>query len=123
MDPSGHILVQVLAKLGIGGLFDMGMQLVANYFFNDKTKGNFKASFNKVDWLQVLKSAGENLFDFKNKKLESAITALGDVVVNWMKQGKKYNCEKALKDFAMSFLSDIAARYVIKFGAEAVAKG
>ncbi|WP_310602852.1 polymorphic toxin-type HINT domain-containing protein, partial [Anaerosporobacter sp.] len=47
----------------------------------------------------------------------------GDVVVNWMKQGKKYNCEKALKDFAMSFLSDIAARYVIKFGAEAVAKG
>ncbi|WP_310602850.1 polymorphic toxin-type HINT domain-containing protein [Anaerosporobacter sp.] len=123
MDPSGHVLESLVAKLGIGGLFDMGMQLVENYFFNDKTKGNFKASFNKVDWLQVLRSAGENLFDFKNKKLESAITALGDVVVNWIKQGKKYNCEKALKDFAMGFLSDIAARYVCKLGAKAVAKG
>lgn len=40
-----------------------------------------------------------------------------------MKQGKKYSCEKALRDFSMGFLSDIAARYVSKFGAKAVAKG
>lgn len=64
----------------------------------------------------------ENIFDVKNKTL-AAITGLGDVVVNWMKQGKKYNCEKALKDFAMGFLSDIAARYVRKYGAKVVAKG
>ena len=40
-----------------------------------------------------------------------------------MKQGKKYSCEKALKDFAFGFASDLAARYVCKFGAKAVAKG
>ena len=55
--------------------------------------------------------------------MTAAITGLGDVIVNWMKQGKKYSCEKALRDFAMGFASDLAARYVCKFGAKAVAKG
>ena len=40
-------------KLGTGAVFDMGMQIVANYYFNSKTAGNFKASFDKVDWVQV----------------------------------------------------------------------
>ena len=40
-----------------------------------------------------------------------------------MKQGKKYSCEKALREFAMGFVSNIAARYVSKFGAKTVAKG
>ena len=123
MDPSGHILVRVVAKLGTGALFDMGMQLVANYFFNSKTAGNFKASFDKINWGQVFVSGVENLFDYKNKALTAAVTGLGDVIVSWMKQGKKYSCEKALRDFAMGFLSDIAARYVCKFGAKAVSKG
>ena len=59
----------------------------------------------------------------KNAALTAAITGLGDVVVNWMKQGKKYSCGKALRDFAMGFLSDLATRYVCKFGKKAVAKG
>ena len=52
IDPSGHILVQTIAKFGVGALFDMGMQLVANYFFNSKISGNFKVSFDKIDWWQ-----------------------------------------------------------------------
>ena len=40
-----------------------------------------------------------------------------------MKQGKKYSCGKALRDFAFGFLSDLAARYVCKYGKKAVAKG
>ncbi|GEM_PF-4840505 len=52
-DPSGHIVVETIVKLGTGAVFDMGMQIVANYYFNSKTAGNFKASFDKVDWVQV----------------------------------------------------------------------
>ena len=123
MDPSGHIAVATIAKLGTGALFDMGMQLTANYFFNSKTKGDFKASFNAINWWQVTVSAAQSLFTVKNAALTAAITGLGDVVVNWMKQGKKYSCGKALRDFAMGFLSDLATRYVCKFGKKAVAKG
>ena len=123
IDPSGYILVQTIAKFGVGALFDMGMQLVANYFFNSKTAGNFKASFDKINWWQVTVSGAQNLFTFKSKYLTAAITGFGDVIVNWMKQGKKYSCTKALKDFAFGFASDLAARYVCKFGAKAVAKG
>ena len=123
MDPSGHIAVATIAKLGTGALFDMGMQLTANYFFNSKTKGDFKASFNAINWWQVTVSAAKSLFTVKNAALTAAITGLGDVVVNWMKQGKKYSCGKALRDFAMGFLSDLATRYVCKFGKKAVAKG
>ena len=123
MDPSGHILVETVAKLGTGALFDMGMQLVANYYFNEKTAGNFKASFDKIDWLQVTASGVQSLFTFRSKSLTAAITGLGDVIVNWMKQGKKYSCGKALRDFAFGFLSDLAARYVCKYGKKAVAKG
>ena len=123
IDPSGHILVQTIAKFGVGALFDMGMQIVANYFFNSKTAGNFKASFDKINWWQVTVSGAQNLFTFKSKYLTAAITGFGDVIVNWMKQGKKYSCTKALRDFAFGFASDLAARYVCKFGAKAVAKG
>ena len=101
----------------------MGMQLVANYFFNSKTAGNFKASFDKINWWQVTVSGAQNLFTFKSKYLTAAITGFGDVIVNWMKQGKKYSCTKALRDFVFGFASDLAARYVCKFGAKAVAKG
>jgi hypothetical protein len=123
IDPSGHIAVATIAKMGTGALFDMGMQIVANYFFNSKTAGNFKESFSKVNWWQATRSGVESLFHFKSKTLTAAITGFGDVIINWMKQGKKYSCEKALKDFAVGFLSDLAARYVCKFGAKAVAKG
>ncbi len=122
-DPSGHIAISVVAKLGTGALFDMGMQFVANYYFNSKTAGKFKASFHSINWWQVTSAGVQNLFHVKNKALEAVITGFGDVIVNWMKQGEKYSCEKALRDFAMGFLSDIAARYVSKFGAKAVAKG
>ena len=107
---------EILRRNSVGSRFDMGMQLVGNYFFNEKTAGNIKKCFDTIDRFQVARSGTKNLINLKNDKVVAAITGLGDVIVHWVKKGKKYSCDKVLRDFAMGFLSDLTARYVGKLG-------
>ncbi len=103
----------MLVKAGIAGATDMMMQVAMSYYFDDDVKSIGQA-FDKVDYVQVARSAAEGLIPWKvpgGKLGKAAASALGDVVVNATNAGlagKDYSKSEAVKDFAAGFLSDLA---------------
>ena len=57
----------------------------------------------------------------------AALTATGDVMVNWAHRGSAYTTEQAVEDFAVGFVSDLGGGelgvLINKYGGKAVAKG
>lgn len=123
-DPSGHIAISIIAKFSTGAIINIGVQFVANYFFNEKTMGDVGKFFKAINWWQVIRLGFESFIPSKGSELRmAAITGLFDVVVNWMTFGNNYSVGQALKDFAVGFVGDLASRYLTKYGPKAIAVG
>jgi RHS repeat-associated protein len=133
-DPSGHFalipyLVKAAAKGLINGVTDLLLQVAMNYYFNPTTQGSLKASFGEVNWFQVTRSAIEGFvvpWEKGNKLARAALSAAGDVLTNALND-KNYTEEKALIDFGVGFVGDLAggalSEIIAKYGAKPVANG
>ncbi|MDF2474380.1 MAG: repeat-associated core domain protein [Anaerocolumna sp.] len=130
-DPSGHLpILPLILKAGTNGAVDFLMQAAINFFFNNETKGNIKASIDNVNWWQVAKSAIEGFAFWKSpggKLGKAAATAAGDVVANALHYGNSYSAEQALIDFGVGLISDLVGselgEIISKYGAKSVARG
>ena len=91
-DPSGHIaILPLIAKGATSAVADYLMQVAMNYFFNPATQGNLKSSLSNVNEWQVLRSGLEGLLPWKKpggKFTKAALSAVGDVIVNALNNGK-----------------------------------
>lgn len=131
VDKDGEIpILPLLLKAGSAGAADWMAQGAMNYYFNPETTGNVEKSFGAVSWLQVSRSALEGLIPWKTQggRLgRAAATAVGDIMVNAFEQGSSYSTEKAIQDFAVGFIGDLAGggmgELLTKYGSKAVAKG
>jgi RHS repeat-associated protein len=133
-DPSGHFaLIPYLAKAAAKGLInaatDLLLQIAMNYYFNPTTQGSLKASFGEVNWYQVARSGVEGFvvpWEKGNKLARAALSAAGDVLTNALND-KNYTEEKALIDFGVGFVGDLAGgalgEIIAKYGAKPVANG
>ena len=130
VDPDGELpIIPLLIKAGAAGGADMMMQVAMSYYFDDDVKSIGQA-FEKVDYLQVARSAAEGLIPWKvpgGKLGKAGATALGDVMTNAISAGvagKEYSKSQAVQDFTAGFLSDLAggeiADLVKKFGGNKV---
>ncbi|MDF2804183.1 MAG: hypothetical protein K0S61_4088, partial [Anaerocolumna sp.] len=131
IDPSGHIaIVPLLMKAGTNGAADFMLQFAMNYFFNSKTVGNIGSSISNVNWWQVSRSAVEGIIPWKTPGGQfgkAAATAIGDVLINALHNGKKYTAEQALEDFMVGFIGDLAGSgiddLINKYGKSSVTAG
>jgi RHS repeat-associated protein len=131
VDKDGEIpILPLLLKAGAAGAADLMAQAATNYYFNPETSSNVEKSFGAVSWWQVSRSALEGLIPWKTpggRIGRAAGTAIGDVMINAFDQGTNYTKEKAVQDFAVGFIGDLAGggmgELVTKYGAQNVAKG
>ncbi len=124
-------LIPLLLKAAANGAADMMLQVAMNYFFDDKVT-TFEQAVDKIDWLQVTRSAAEGLIPWKTpggRLGRAAGTAVGDVIQDFARHkldGKEYTDEQALKTFMMGILSDLAGggmgELVAKYGTKKVQK-
>ena len=130
VDPDGKLpIIPLLIKAGAAGAADMMMQVAMSYYFDDDVK-TIGQAFEKVDYIQVARSAAEGLIPWKvpgGKLGKAGATALGDVMSNAISAGvagKEYSKSQAVQDFTAGFLSDLAggeiADLVKKFGGNKV---
>ncbi len=132
VDKDGELpIIPLLLKAGAGGAADMLMQATMNYYFNPACAGDIEKSFGAVNWWQVSRSALEGgIIPWKTpggRLGRAAATAIGDVMVNALDAGTDYTQERALQDFAVGFIGDLAGggmgELMNKYGGKAVAQG
>ncbi len=131
VDSSGHFaIIPLLMKAGANGAADLMLQAAMNYFFNSETQGDISASFGAVNWWQVGRSAVEGLIPWKTpggRLGRAAATAVGDVLTNALNQGSNYTAQRALQDFGIGFIGDLAGgglgELVTKYGIKSVSSG
>lgn len=128
-DKDGAIpIIPLLIKAGANGAADLFLQVVMNYYFDDKDITVAEA-FDNVNWWQVGRSALEGLIPWKGagRLGRAAGTAVGDVMVNAFNQGSNYTADQALQDFAVGFLGDLAGgglgELINKYGSKGFARG
>ena len=129
-DPEGELpIIPLLLKAGASGAADMLAQAAMVYYFDPQVETVGEA-FEKVNWLQVSRSAVEGLIPWRTpggRIGRAAATAAGDVLVNAIDAGTDYSKTQALQDFAVGFIGDLAGgglgELVSKYGTKAVAKG
>ena len=111
IDKDGELpILPLLLKAGASGATDMLVQATFSYFFEPGVETVGQA-FEKVNWLQVGRSAAEGLIPWKTpggKFGKAGATAVGDVLVNAIHRGSDYSMEEALMDFAIGFIGDLA---------------
>jgi len=64
----------------------------------------------EVNGWQVIRSGLEGLIPWRTpggRLGRAAITATGDVMINWTNRGGEYTTEEALEDFAVCFIGDL----------------
>jgi RHS repeat-associated protein len=130
IDEDGKLpILPLLLKAGAAGAADMLTQAAMAYFFDPSVKSASQA-IDKVNWWQVSRSAAEGLIPWRvpgGRFGKAAATAVGDVLVNAISEGTNYSTEKALQDFAVGFIGDLAGggfgELLSKYGSDAVARG
>lgn len=131
IDPNGEIpILPLILKAGANAAADWFAQTAMNYYFNPETAGNLSASAGDVNGWQIARSGLEGLIPWKTpggRLGRAALTAVGDVTVNYLNDMSGYSTEQAVKDFAVGFIGDLAGGglgdLVSKYGASSVAKG
>ena len=129
-DKDGAIpIIPLLIKAGANGASDMMLQVVMNYYFDDKAT-SLQEAFNQVNWWQVGRSSAEGLIPWRTpggRLGKAAVTAIGDVLVNALHEGSNYTQAQALQDFAVGFIGDLAGggigELISKYGVQGVASG
>ncbi|MDR5591675.1 RHS repeat-associated core domain-containing protein [Christiangramia sp. SM2212] len=114
VDSEGELpILPLLLKAGAAGAADMFLQVAMSYYFDDDVQ-DISQAFEKVNWLQVSRSAAEGLIPWKTpggKLGAAALTASGDVMINATTasiNGQSYTESDALNDFAVGFLGSLA---------------
>ncbi len=129
-DPDGRCpICPYLVKMGANAAADFMMQLSFNYYFGD-TQGDLQASLGAVNYWQVSRSGVEGLIPWKTpggRWGRAAVTALGDVMVNYFDNPDGYTSEQAMQDFVLGMLSDLGGgelgELLRKYDALNVARG
>ena len=131
IDQDGEIpALALIIKAGANAAADWFMQTAMNYYFNPETAGNWSASASNVDGLQIARSSIEGLIPWKvpgGKMGRAALSAIGDVTLNFARNIGDYSTKKAVQDFAAGFISYLAGdgigELISKYGVKAVARG
>ena len=131
VDPDGRIpIIPLLLKAGTNAAADWFAQTAMNYYFNPETSGNWSASAGDVNGWQIARSGVEGLIPWKTpggRLGRAALTATGDVTVNYLNDMSGYSTEQAVQDFAVGFVGDLAGGglgdLTSKYGSKAVARG
>ena len=130
-DQNGEIpILPLIIKAGANAAADWFMQTAMNYYFNPKTAGNWAASASDVSKWQIARSGLEGLLPWKTpggRLGRAAVSAIGDVTVNYLSDVSGYTMSQAVEDFAIGFIGDLSGgglgELVSKFGSKAVARG
>ena len=130
-DQNGEIpILPLIIKAGANAAADWFMQTAMNYYFNPKTAGNWAASASDVSKWQIARSGLEGLLPWKTpggRLGRAAVSAIGDVTVNYLSDVSGYTLNQAVEDFAVGFIGDLAGgglgELVSKYGSKAVARG
>jgi hypothetical protein len=107
-------IVVFLIKAGTNAIADFGLQAVCNYYFDTKCSDSWSCAMSGVNWLQVLRSAGEGAIPWKapgGPLGKAAITASIDVGVNYtdaLVKKKPYGLKQVGLDFAIGFIGQLA---------------
>ena len=109
---------------------DWLVQTAMNYYFIPATAGDWGASASDVNGWQIARSGFEGMIPWKTpggRLGRAALTATGDVAVNYLNDMDGYSTEQAVQDFAVGFIGDLAGggfgELVYKYGAKNVAGG
>ena len=131
VDQDGELpILPLLFKAGANAAADWFMQTAMNYYFNPATSGNWSASAQDVSGWQIARSGLEGLIPWKTpggRLGKAALSASGDVMVEWLNNGSNYSTEQAVQDFAVGFIGDLAGgglgELISKYGSKAVRGG
>ena len=129
-DSDGRIPIPLLLKAGTNAVADWFAQTVMNYYFNPSTAGNWEESAGDVNGWQIARSGFEGVIPWKTpggRLGKAALTATGDVTVNYLNDISGYSTEQAVQDFAVGFIGDLVGGglgdLTSKYGSKAVARG
>ena len=131
IDQDGKIpILAFIIKAGANAAADWFMQTAINYYFNPVTAGNLSASASDVNGWQIFRSGCEGLIPWRTpggRMGRAALTAVGDVTVNYLHNPKDYTTEQAITDFSVGYIGNLAGgglgELITKYGIKSVARG